>query len=271
MWLNVTVYAQSEIYIAIRRLEFVLLGLGQKLDDLMAAIQCVIQGNLPVKLIGPLTLQDILRNVTLQLPDGFELIFGTKTENMHHYYQVAKEVVVAKVHHVKLMISVPLKAAYHLFTLHRIITLPERTFSDKFILYTTDYAFLGLQTGRRDYISLSESDFDKCSKGDVVVCPVNTAVYSIQSLTCEISLYFQAVSHYRLCKRNLLPHPQFPNLQRHGTLWTYYFPTRQQVAISCPGAADYSPRAVSLDGIGLLHNASSCRISTMSRYFPNYV
>jgi hypothetical protein len=83
MWLNVTVYAPSEIYMAIRRLEFVLLELGQKLDDLMAAIQFVIQGNLPVKFIDPLTLQNILRNVNLQLPDAFELIFSTKTENMH--------------------------------------------------------------------------------------------------------------------------------------------------------------------------------------------
>ena len=140
--------------------------------------------------------------------------------------------------------------------------MPERISSDKFIQYTTDYAFLGIQTGQRDYILLSESDFDNCSKGDVVVCPVSTAVYSIQSLTCEISLYFEAASHYRLCKRKLLLHPQIPTLQRHGTLWTYYFPTRQQVAISGPGAADHSPRAVSLDGIGLLHNASSCRIST---------
>jgi hypothetical protein len=29
MWLNVTEYAQSEIYMAIRRLEFVFLGLGK--------------------------------------------------------------------------------------------------------------------------------------------------------------------------------------------------------------------------------------------------
>jgi hypothetical protein len=39
MWLIVTVYAQSEIYMATRGLEFVLLELGQKLYDLMAAIQ----------------------------------------------------------------------------------------------------------------------------------------------------------------------------------------------------------------------------------------
>ena len=87
--------------------------------------------------------------------------------------------VVVNVHHVKLLISIPLKAAYHQFMLHRIITLPERISLDKFIQYTTGYAFLGLQTSQRDYILLSESDFDKCSNGDVVVCPVNTAVYSI--------------------------------------------------------------------------------------------
>ena len=38
MWFNVTVYAQREIYMTIRRFEFILLGLGQKLDDLMATI-----------------------------------------------------------------------------------------------------------------------------------------------------------------------------------------------------------------------------------------
>jgi len=104
----------------------------------MSAIQCVIQGNLPVKLIDPLTLQNILRNVTLQLTDGFELIFGTKTENMHQYYQIAKVAMVANMHHVKLLISLPLSAAYHLFTLHRIITLPELIYSEKFIQYPTD-------------------------------------------------------------------------------------------------------------------------------------
>ena len=61
----------------------------------MAAIQCVVQGTLPVKLIEPWTLQNKIRNLTLQLLDGFDLIFGTKTENMHQYYQIAKVAVVA--------------------------------------------------------------------------------------------------------------------------------------------------------------------------------
>jgi len=55
MWLNVTVYSQREIYMAIRRLELVLFGLGPKLDDFMPTMHCVISGNLTVKRIEPLT------------------------------------------------------------------------------------------------------------------------------------------------------------------------------------------------------------------------
>jgi hypothetical protein len=50
LWLNVTLYAQSEMYMAIQ-LEFSLLQLLQLLGDLLAAIQCIIFGNLPIKLL----------------------------------------------------------------------------------------------------------------------------------------------------------------------------------------------------------------------------
>ena len=93
----------------------------------------MIQGNLPVELIDTRTLQNILRNVTLQLPDGFELIFGPKTENLDQYFQITKVAVIANMHRVKLLISLHLKASHQLFTLHRIITLPERISSDRFI------------------------------------------------------------------------------------------------------------------------------------------
>jgi len=50
MWLNVTIYGQSEIYMAVRQLEFALLQLTQEVDDLLIVTQCAIQGNLSVKL-----------------------------------------------------------------------------------------------------------------------------------------------------------------------------------------------------------------------------
>ena len=49
MWLNVTIYGQSEIYRAVRQLEIALLQLTQQIDELIA-IQCAIQGDFSVKL-----------------------------------------------------------------------------------------------------------------------------------------------------------------------------------------------------------------------------
>ena len=93
----------------------------------------MIQGNLPVKLIYPLTFHNILRNVTLQLPDGFELIFVTKTENIHQYYQIGKVTVVAKVHQVKLLISMYLKAEYH-HPLKLIVAVPSSCGNSTFLI-----------------------------------------------------------------------------------------------------------------------------------------
>jgi hypothetical protein len=49
MWLNLHLFDQSKIFTAIRELEFALLHLIQREDELFAAIQHAIQGKLPVK------------------------------------------------------------------------------------------------------------------------------------------------------------------------------------------------------------------------------
>jgi len=124
--------------------------------------------------------------------------------------------VVANLNHVKLLIRIPLKNPLKggLSPIH-IASVNYLAWTDIFgQIYSIHYGIciLWFQTGQHDYIFLSESDFDKSIKGDVVECPVSTAVYSLQSITCEISLYFQAASHYRLCKRKLLLHLQSSNI-----------------------------------------------------------
>jgi hypothetical protein len=59
-------------------MEFGLLQLTQQVDDILAAIQSILGGRLPVTLINPLELYNILRNVSLQLPENYEFIAGTK-------------------------------------------------------------------------------------------------------------------------------------------------------------------------------------------------
>jgi len=42
-------------------------------------------GKLPIGFINPTTLYNILRNVSLHLPENFELVAGVKIENINLY------------------------------------------------------------------------------------------------------------------------------------------------------------------------------------------
>jgi len=53
---------------------------------------------------------NILRNVTLHFPEGYELLVGITTENVHIYYELAKVSLVANAHSIKLIVSVSLKS-----------------------------------------------------------------------------------------------------------------------------------------------------------------
>ena len=51
-------------------------------------------------------IQNILRNVSLQLPENFELIAGTKIQNIHLYYKLISVTVMGDAHGIKLFINV---------------------------------------------------------------------------------------------------------------------------------------------------------------------
>jgi hypothetical protein len=84
-WFNLTFLGHTTAYTAVRQMEFTLLQLTQKLDAIVDAIQLANSGSLSMKLLSPSSLQSILRNITLHLPEGYELIAGTRTEEIYQY------------------------------------------------------------------------------------------------------------------------------------------------------------------------------------------
>ena len=55
------------------------------------------------------TLRELLRNVILTLPEGFELIFRLRPNSVYFYYEVVEAIMLADGHSSKLVLSVPLK------------------------------------------------------------------------------------------------------------------------------------------------------------------
>ena len=61
LWLNITLFGQSEMHTVIRQLEFTLFQLVQQVDKLFNAVQCTMKGRLSIKLVNPIVLQNISR------------------------------------------------------------------------------------------------------------------------------------------------------------------------------------------------------------------
>jgi hypothetical protein len=72
---------------AIRELEFALARIETRIDERLVALQFSLTGRVPVNLISPTVLQGILGNVSLCLPEGYELAAGTRNYDLTWYYE----------------------------------------------------------------------------------------------------------------------------------------------------------------------------------------
>jgi len=136
MRMNVRVYNKSELYMAVREVEFSLLLLIQHIDDLFEAVLFLLQRSLPMPIAKPTTLHRILRNMSFHLPEKYELIVGTKLEDIHLYYEFIRVTIVGKLHCIKLVIVILLKTADQIFTFLNIDPLPTRISDDIFVKYS---------------------------------------------------------------------------------------------------------------------------------------
>jgi len=109
---------------------------------------------------------------------------------------------------------------------------------------------------------MTAADVQKCSTGSIAICPADRALYDIRSITCESKLYFQTAAKDGPCRRSLMLHYKTPTLLRHGEVWIYQFPSRRQVTIRCPRDHVWVTRTITLSGAGLIHNATTCSITS---------
>ena len=140
--------------------------------------------------------------------------------------------------------------------------MPERISSNRFVRYLIDYPYFGIHKNQFDYLLLTEEQYNHCTSGSIVTCPIYTAIYNAHNLSCASSLYFQSSNNYRLCKRELLLHQQTPLLQTHGAYWVYDFPEERTVTRRCSEPTRQLTRTDLLHGHGLLRNVTSCQISS---------
>jgi len=97
------------------QLEFEVLQLIQQIDELLTVVQSILQGKLPIPLVNPTILHNILRNVSLNLTENYELVAATKWENIHLYYDLVEVSMLGNAHGVSMLMFIPLKSAKSVF------------------------------------------------------------------------------------------------------------------------------------------------------------
>jgi len=107
VWLNTTIYSQSDLFMTIRQLELAVPQLTQQIDKLMDAIQSIIVVKFPINLINPTALHNTLKNASLHLPANYELIAEARIENIHLYYDFITVAAIGDAHHIKIILNVP--------------------------------------------------------------------------------------------------------------------------------------------------------------------
>jgi len=127
--------------------------------------------------------------------------------------------------------------------LYKLIVLPKRVSKEKFIKHLTEFSYIVLSVSRRDYIRLTSADLTQCTTGRITVCPINSALYDVQSLTCEAKFFFQTTGNYGPCSTSIC-----------------YFPIRRQVTIRCPNGNDWRIYNGILSEAGVIHKAAACSI-----------
>jgi hypothetical protein len=104
----------------IRQLEFSLVQLGTYLDGNMEALQTVMLGKIPVNIIPPIVLQRVLRNVSLHLPEGYELVVNPGPHELVWYYENVQVAVMTNSLGFTLVLSIPIKDVYRRYELYSV-------------------------------------------------------------------------------------------------------------------------------------------------------
>jgi len=171
-----------------------------QIDKILEAFHTLVTGKLPPNLLSPDVLHNILTNVTLSLPEGLNLIVGSRYADLPWYYQNVKAALLANVNSFLLVISFPLTAVNRNYEIYKVIAFPFKIVSNTYLRYKFDSGYLAINILQQAYLAMSENVFEQCQGQSVKICPANEAVTDTKAKSCALSLYLQKQDVRETCQ-----------------------------------------------------------------------
>ena len=254
---------QQETDNAVRRLEFCTTQLEIQLEELLGAFQALQQGKLPLGLLTFTQLHAILKNVTLSLPSGFELILGSHYSRTPWYFSNIRAAMLADYHSFMLMIRLPLTTGDRKFEVLRTFAFPMKISDDTYVRIHFEHGYLAVNDYHQKYLTLTDFELSQCKGENIKVCEASKPVQSKDSELneCEFHMYLQGETMNCRCKRLVSADTPVPVLRRHGAVVLYYVPKTTQVILRCRDNQSWVTNSIVVEGAGLLNNALTCHVT----------
>jgi hypothetical protein len=134
-------------------------------------VQSALAGKMPASLVTPELLQDILKNVTLCLPDGYSLIAGANENQLNWYYESAPVSMLASQKGFLVVLSIPFMDVSQPYEFHKVYVLPTQVANNMFLHYDVKHKYFSINVLRRTHFAMSESDVLQCHGRSVKICP----------------------------------------------------------------------------------------------------
>jgi hypothetical protein len=253
----------------IRKLEFALLRLETSVDEYVFALQQALLNKLPVNIISPVMLGNILRNVSLTLPEAYALAVDPTPQGLMWFYQNVQSSLITTLHGFLVVLAVPIKDVYRQYDLYKLYSFPREVANGTFVQYNVEREFLAIQRLHHTYVLFSEEELFKCPGRQPKICAVTQPIYGPEIKSCVLSLYLQSPTIREVCGRTGSTAAPPPTLQRHGSAVVYHFAVRKQVHVRCYQRGKWAATSLNLHGTGLLQNVSGCHFQTAGlQLFP---
>jgi hypothetical protein len=147
----------------------------------------------------------ILRDIYVQLDQGYTFITALKLENIHLFYALAEISVLATSDTICLVIQIPLRTERKTYKVY--IPIPVPTLEPnlgKFIQIQAGEQRIAISSDRRNYMILPADYMQNCKGGNITIFQVTVPVADRTYETCLSKLFFEANSVYKLCSREIL-------------------------------------------------------------------
>jgi hypothetical protein len=218
-----------EIANVIRELEFPLIQAEIHIDEMMTALQAIMIGKIPVNLITPRVLQNIIKNVSLSLPDDYDLVAGSEFGQMTWYYELIQVNIMTSSRGFIMILSTLLKDEHRRFETYKIHSCFSKLSKQTFVRYNIAYDYFAMNVPQRTHFTMTEAELLRCKGHGNKVCQSNHPVYSKEEKTCPSSLYLQLDNIRAVCSRQITTVTPPVTFERHGSALVYNLLTPQQV------------------------------------------